>query len=182
MHHFKLSVNDQIDFVHPTIEHAAEIYAVIEKNRSYLKRFLTWAEMLTSVEKERQYLQETLESVARGTALLYLIYEKEQCIGMIDLHAWNPTVRKAEIGYWLAEHATGRGIMTAAVHKMCEIAFNDYHLNKIELRADVENIGSQRVAEKSGFRLVGVKHEDELNRDTYISINYYECLKSDFYQ
>lgn len=109
-----------------------------------------------------------------------MIYKQDQLIGTIDLHAWNEKTRKAEVGYWLAKSENGQGITTAAVRKLCEIAFTDYHLNKLELRANVRNIGSNRVAEKVGFRFVGVKHEDDIEEGQYVSVNHYECLKRDF--
>lgn len=181
MHQFRLPINEHIDFVYPTWAHALEIYQVIEENRAYLKRFLPWAETL-SLEDEREFLRVTLEKVAQGTALLYLIYQGDQLIGMIDLHNWNQTVRKAEVGYWLSEASSGQGIMTAALEKYCDIAFTDLNVNKIALRANTENHGSNRVAEKVGFRFVGVKHEEEIDEEQYISLNEYECLKKDFYQ
>lgn len=178
--HFRLAVNDDIDFVYPTLKYAPALYKVINQNRDHLKTFLPWAETMTSVEKEAAFMQQTLSLVAEGKALFFLIYKQDQLIGTIDLHAWNEKTRKAEVGYWLAKSENGQGITTAAVRKLCEIAFTDYHLNKLELRANVRNIGSNRVAEKVGFRFVGVKHEDDIEEGQYVSVNHYECLKRDF--
>nr|WP_281199691.1 GNAT family protein [Staphylococcus schleiferi] len=51
----------------------------------------------------------------------------------------------------------------------------------MELRANVENKGSNRIAEKVGFRWVGVKRDDEYIDHQYRDMNYYELLKSDYY-
>lgn len=182
MQHFRLAVNDDIDFVYPTLKDAPALYKVVDQNRDHLKTFLPWAETMTSVEEEAAFLKQVLALVAEGKALFFLIYKRDQLIGMIDLHAWNEKVRKAEVGYWLAKKETGQGITTATVRKFCDIAFTDYALNQLELRANVLNAGSNGVAEKSGFRFVGVKHEDEVDGDQYVSINYYECLKHEFYE
>ncbi|WP_086428445.1 GNAT family N-acetyltransferase [Staphylococcus cornubiensis] len=181
MQHFRLAVNDDIDFVYPTLAYAPALYKVVDQNRDHLKTFLPWAETISSVEDEKTFMQQTLILVAEGKALYFFIYKKDQLIGTIDLHAWNDKVRKAEVGYWLAKSENGQGITTAAVRKLCDIAFTDYNLNKLELRANVHNIGSNRVAEKAGFRFVGVKHEDSIVGEQYVSMNYYECLKRDFY-
>lgn len=181
MQHFRLAVNDDIDFVYPTLTYASALYEVVDQNRDHLKTFLPWAETMSSVEEEAEFMQQMLGWVAAGKALFFFIYKKDQLIGTIDLHAWDEKVRKAEVGYWLAKSENGQGITTAAVRKLCDIAFKDYHLNKLELRANIHNIGSNRVAEKAGFRFVGVKHEDEIDGGQYMSLNYYECLKRDFY-
>lgn len=180
MQHFRLPVNDDIDFVYPTLKDAPALYKVVDQNRDHLKTFLPWAETMTSVEEEAAFMQQTLNLVAEGKALFFLIYKQDQLIGTIDLHAWNEKTRKAEVGYWLAKSENGQGITTAAVRKLCDIAFTDYHLNKLELRANVLNIGSNRVAEKVGFRFVGVKHEDSIEEGQFVSMNYYEYLKRDF--
>ncbi|UXS21432.1 GNAT family N-acetyltransferase [Staphylococcus delphini] len=182
MQHFRLAVNDDIDFIYPTMAYAPALYKVVDQNRDHLKTFLPWAETISSVEDEKTFMLQTLNLVAEGKALFFLIYKEDQLIGTIDLHAWNEKTRKAEVGYWLAKSENGQGITTAAVRKLCDIAFTDYDLNKLELRANVLNIGSNRVAEKVGFRFVGVKHEDVIDGGQYMSMNYYECLKRDFYR
>jgi RimJ/RimL family protein N-acetyltransferase len=40
---------------------------------------------------------------------------------------------RAEVGYWLAKHYWGRGIMTAVVREICQFAFNEWNLVKLVL-------------------------------------------------
>jgi RimJ/RimL family protein N-acetyltransferase len=60
-----------------------------------------------------------------------------------------------EIGYWLRASARGRGAMTRAVRLVSRWAF-ERGAARLQLRADVENGASRRVAEQAGFRLEGV--------------------------
>ena len=53
-------------------------------------------------------------------------------------------------------------------------------LNKLSIFADVENIASNKVAIKNGFKLVGVKVQDEVIYDQYRDMNEYYLLKSEF--
>jgi RimJ/RimL family protein N-acetyltransferase len=63
----------------------------------------------------------------------------------------------AEIGYWIAEPARGRGVTTAAVRLAVPWAFGtEPRLQRLQLRAAVENHGSNRVAEKAGFTREGI--------------------------
>lgn len=77
-------------------------------------------------------------------------------LGPVGLHRVEWTHRTAEVGYWTAAAARGRGLTTEAVGLMCAWALGPLGLQRIELRADVENAASQRVAEKLGFTREGV--------------------------
>jgi RimJ/RimL family protein N-acetyltransferase len=61
-----------------------------------------------------------------------------------------------EIGYWLRASARGRGVMTPAVRLVSGWAFARESVARLQLRADVENVASRRVAEQAGFTFEGV--------------------------
>jgi RimJ/RimL family protein N-acetyltransferase len=63
--------------------------------------------------------------------------------------------RAAEIGYWVAPWARGRGVATAAVRLVCRWAFSELGIGRINLRASTENAASNAVAERAGFTLEG---------------------------
>lgn len=63
----------------------------------------------------------------------------------------------AEIGYWVAAEARGRGVATTATRLAALWAFAaEPRLERLQLRADVENVASNRVAAKAGFTREGV--------------------------
>jgi RimJ/RimL family protein N-acetyltransferase len=61
-----------------------------------------------------------------------------------------------ELGYWLRADARGNGTMTRALRVVSEWAFGRENVARLQLRADVDNVPSRRVAEKAGFQLEGV--------------------------
>ncbi len=61
----------------------------------------------------------------------------------------------AEIGYWLVERARGRGLGSRAVALLARWAVTDAGLVRVEALVEPENIVSQRVLEKAGFRREG---------------------------
>jgi RimJ/RimL family protein N-acetyltransferase len=61
----------------------------------------------------------------------------------------------AEIGYWTAAPARGRGVATAAVGLLRGWAVDALGIEEIEILCDVANAPSRRVAERSGFIATG---------------------------
>jgi RimJ/RimL family protein N-acetyltransferase len=62
----------------------------------------------------------------------------------------------AELGYWLVPRARGRGIGSRAVGLLAEWAVGKGGLARLEAYVIPDNIPSQRVLEKSGFRREGL--------------------------
>jgi RimJ/RimL family protein N-acetyltransferase len=62
----------------------------------------------------------------------------------------------AEIGYWVRSRDRGRGIATRAVRLAARWVFEQCGVRRLQLRADVLNVPSQRVAERAGFQREGV--------------------------
>jgi RimJ/RimL family protein N-acetyltransferase len=75
---------------------------------------------------------------------------------------WNDARDVAEIGYWARKEARGRGVTTRALVLVSALAF-EQGAARVQLRADVENVPSRRVAEKAGFTAEGVLREAHWN-------------------
>ncbi|MHB8643081.1 MAG: GNAT family N-acetyltransferase [Gaiellaceae bacterium] len=70
----------------------------------------------------------------------------------------------AEVGYWVAAEARGRGIATAATRAAAAWVFAEVpELARLQLRADVENVASNRVAERAGFTREGILRAQRFN-------------------
>jgi ribosomal-protein-alanine N-acetyltransferase len=64
--------------------------------------------------------------------------------------------QSANLGYWVDDARRGRGLASAAVASMAELAFEELGLHRLEAATLVDNAASQRVLEKNGFRLIGL--------------------------
>jgi RimJ/RimL family protein N-acetyltransferase len=67
-----------------------------------------------------------------------------------------------DIGYWARGDVRGRGYVTRAVRLAAAWAF-DAGCERLQLRADAENVASQRVAERAGFVREGVQRSARYN-------------------
>ena len=95
-----------------------------------------------------------------GVSWTYAICtSNDACIG----HAWvnlsDSVAGSAGMGYWLLPQARGRGLATRAVRLLSGWAFYDLGLTRLRIFAEPENERSQRVAERCGFKRVGVRLE-----------------------
>ncbi len=79
--------------------------------------------------------------------------ESDRCIGMVNYHARSVRHRRAEIGYILAQAASGQGFAREAVAAMIAHMRNDLAVNRIEAEIDVRNARSRALVEHLGFTL-----------------------------
>jgi RimJ/RimL family protein N-acetyltransferase len=76
---------------------------------------------------------------------------------------WVGDERVGEVGYWLRSEARGRGLTGRAVELVSRWAFEELGCERLQLRADADNVASQRVAEKAGFTREGVLRSVHFN-------------------
>jgi [ribosomal protein S5]-alanine N-acetyltransferase len=90
-----------------------------------------------------------------GTGLSQAIAEaaSNEALGAGVLMARQPGI--VEIGYWLIPRARGRGFGSRAVGLLARWAVTEAPLARVEALVVPDNIASQRVLEKAGFRREG---------------------------
>ncbi|PIA44983.1 hypothetical protein AQUCO_01700509v1 [Aquilegia coerulea] len=87
---------------------------------------------------------------------------------------------RGEIIYTLAKKYWGQGIGTIAVKLAVTTMFRDLtYLERIEAYIDVENVGSQRVAEKVGFSKEGVLRKHWIVKKKSRDMFMYSILRTD---
>jgi len=85
--------------------------------------------------------------------------EAERLVGGVSLRRPDAGTAMAEVGYWVAAPARGRGVAPRALQAVCAWAFSTIRnpsLRRLELIHSVGNHASCRVAEKAGFTLSAV--------------------------
>jgi RimJ/RimL family protein N-acetyltransferase len=93
---------------------------------------------------------------------------------------WKPH-DSAEVGYWVAAEARGRGVATRATRLVARGVLGDVGFERLQLQADPRNAASCRVAERAGFTLEGTKRSARWNRrqKRRIDLNQYALLRSE---
>lgn len=80
-------------------------------------------------------------------------------LGVAGLNRIDKVNRFANLTYWVGTSSAGRGIATQAAYFVARFGLLELGLQRIEIVAAVENVVSQRVAEKTG-----AKHEGTLRK------------------
>jgi RimJ/RimL family protein N-acetyltransferase len=92
----------------------------------------------------------------------------------LDLEA-----REGEIGYALPVEARGRGTASRAVSLLTRWGLEDLGLERLELRIDVRNAASERVAARCGYRLDGVLRSVHVKEGLRTDLGVWSRLASD---
>ena len=74
-------------------------------------------------------------------------------IGSVAINQVSQLNQMANLGYWVREGYTGRGIAALAARAAASFAFSRTGLTRLEIVAQAGNLRSQRVAEKAGATL-----------------------------
>lgn len=100
-----------------------------------------------------------------GTDLTWAIRDLSGLVGMVGLAG--VADGSAEVGYWLAPAARGRGLLTRALRLVLGVAFDPGgpELVRVSWQAYVGNWPSRRVAWRVGFRVEGTVRLHTVQRD-----------------
>jgi RimJ/RimL family protein N-acetyltransferase len=104
-----------------------------------------------------EYIAGTRVQLTAGTAAGLAVVVDDALAGSVGLRIDAVDRSIAEIGYWVAAGARGRGVAPAAARLLSDFGCSALGLRRIELNAAVGNVASRRVAEKAGFAAEGVR-------------------------
>jgi ribosomal-protein-serine acetyltransferase len=158
---------------------AHELYDVVRANRDHLAAWMPWAAGQT-LEGTVAFIDASRKQLASNQGFQSAIVQDAEIVGVIGYHRVDWANRSTSVGYWLAESAQGRGTITAAASALADHAFDRWELNRLDIRAGVENHRSRAVAERLGFTFEGVLREAERIGDRYIDHAVYSMLARDW--
>jgi ribosomal-protein-serine acetyltransferase len=177
---FELRVNEHVQLRLRDESHARETYWLIRKNEEHLRPWMKWVDKVTSVNDSIANIEANIEEWEMKTDLHLGIFCDELMVGMISLHNIDYLNHKAYIGYWLDADHLGKGIMTEAVRSLMEYGFDELEINRIEIRAGVNNSRSRAIPERLGFRQEGVLREGEFVDGAFIDLAIYGLLRREY--
>jgi ribosomal-protein-serine acetyltransferase len=173
----RIPVDEEVELRIVADDDAAAIFALTNRNRAYLRRWLPWVDNTRSVADTRAFIERSGEQVLRGQGFQSCILYRGELVGVIGFVYVDVANGRAELGYWISEAAQGRGIMTRACGALVRFAFESLGLNRVEIRVDVDNRKSRAVPERLGFVQEAVLREAAVTYERYIDVVMYALLR-----
>jgi RimJ/RimL family protein N-acetyltransferase len=101
-----------------------------------------------------EHLNELVADQEAGVGAFYLLVDGDASVlGRFNMEFG--AVGAAELGFRVAEHVCGRGVATATVRAVCDLASTRHGVRTLRAGAAHSNAASQRVLTKAGFVPVG---------------------------
>ena len=142
-----------------TASDAAAVLGLIEQNRAHLDKWLRWSAKVRNHADVTDMIARFEAKQGAGDGFHWGIWQEDSLAGGVICHYINRVDLNAELGYWLGEAHTGRGLATRAT--ACAVAqlLRQENLHRVEMICGVANSRSRAVAERLGFTNEGVRRE-----------------------
>ena len=176
----KLTIDDHQFLERMNISHAEVIFTAIDQNRKFLRKWLPFVDFTFKVADTEKFIKSILEKPIAIRDEVYVIWYKHEFAGLIGFKDMDRINDKIEIGYWLIEKITGRGIATAATRKMVNLAFRNMDMNRVQIRCGVGNIKSSAIPRRLGFVYEGIERSGERHNHNYIDLEVFSLLKREW--
>jgi ribosomal-protein-serine acetyltransferase len=176
----KLRVDDNIVLYLLDHDHAEALYQLVKTNRLHLREWLPWVDQMRSVEDFRKYINSSKQRYASHTEMGYVILINYVMVGRIGLYNIDVFNKSASIGYWLGKEWEGKGIITRCCKAVIDEGFKRLKLNRIEIRAAVENFKSQAIPQRLGFKKEGIIRQGEFVNNQFVDLYVYSMLKDEW--
>jgi ribosomal-protein-serine acetyltransferase len=165
--------------LHPaSVKDAGEMFALIDSNRHYLRRWLPFVDLTQEENDSVLFLSAVAAEDQMEKNPVYIIRFHGELAGLVGFKDTDQDNLRTEIGYWLAERFQHRGIMTSSVRTLINFAFEELRLNRIQIRCAVGNNASKQIPRRLGFRLEGVERDGELLSDgVFTDLEVYSLIR-----
>lgn len=148
---------------------AAPLERLLRANRAWLVRWEATHPSGRTVEPGSTPMRSTIRVMRRqlraGRGIPFVMTYDDDVVGQLSVSEMSGgALRSAQIGYWVAQSAAGRGITPTAVALAIDYLFGAVNLHRVEICLRPENDASRRVVEKLRLRYEG-------RRQAYIHID-----------
>lgn len=142
---------------------AEEMWEAVDSSRASLQPWLPWVPWQESAESSHQFSDASAGDWDAGRALRLAIRARgtNQFLGVVGLENCVDMHRNAELGYWLRQDVTGRGLMVEAAAACLEYGFRELRLHRVKVAVATDNHRSLRVVARLGFQFEGIARQAE---------------------
>jgi ribosomal-protein-serine acetyltransferase len=133
--------------------------AALESSRNEeFTRWMPWCHADYVIAESESFIAKIGENWQDETEFGYAIFDTKngEFLGGVGLDQPNTNHKFYNLGYWIRIARQNRGTASQATRILAKAAFEDLPINRIEILTAIENIPSQKTAEKAGAVREGV--------------------------
>ena len=176
----KLQIDNDIHIELLVPAFAERLYGLTNKNRAYLKKWLSWLDLVKTFEDAKTFIETAVHQHNNNQATTFAILHRGDLVGVAGFNYIDYQHKWGAIGYWLCAYYTGSGVMTKVVQKLLEYGFVEASLNKIEIRCADKNYKSRAIPERLGFSYEATLRQCEWLYDQHVDHAIYSMLASEY--
>lgn len=136
----------------------------------------------TELEKTREYLERNRAQFPNREGIRWAITlaGQDRFIGSCGHWRLIKEHHRSEIGYDLLRQYWGQGIMAEALRAILRFGFEEMELHATEAQIDPENLRSQKVLERLGFRQDGLIRENYFALGKFLDTAIFTLLRREY--
>jgi ribosomal-protein-serine acetyltransferase len=197
-------ISDNLELRLLQLADAEELFALTDANRLYLRQWLPWLDTIDRVNDTRDFIARTLKQLTEQEGLAAAICDRGKIVGLVGFnrivgvaslrrqtfHVGNACAlrlryenrqdRIGYIGYWLAESAQGKGMMTKSCQSLINYGFTTLKLDRMVIACATENYRSRAVPLRLGFVHTGVIRDAEWLYQEFVEHDMYALSVEDW--
>ena len=175
-----IEVDTEIELRQLEQSDSIDIFNTINTHRDYLGKWLPFVAFTKELSDTEKFVDSVVNAPKDRFEYVFAIRKRGEFVGLIGFKGTDKLNKKTEIGYWLSEKHQKQGIVTKSVGKLCDFAFNNQGINRIQIKCAIENRSSINIPKKLGFRFEGIERQGELLAgNVYTDLEVYSNLKTD---
>jgi ribosomal-protein-serine acetyltransferase len=144
--------------------------------------WMEWCHPGITLEEVAAYTRWAQDAWERDESYSFVIVEQQTgtIVGGAGLSQVQRQHGMANLFYWVRSSYVGRGAATVATRLLARYGLETLGLQRIEIVASVQNLASQRVAEKAGAHREGVLRKRVLLHGTPHDAVMYSLVREDY--
>ena len=156
--------------------------AANESKGGDFSRWMPWCHENYTISESKTFIESLEEKWHSGKVFGYAIFDRKtnEFLGGTGLNQPSEIHKFYNLGYWIRVSRQNRGVSSEATRVLAKAAFEDLPINRIEILTAVENVPSQKAAEKSGATREGILRKRLIIGDGVHDAVIFSFVREDF--
>jgi ribosomal-protein-serine acetyltransferase len=178
---FRRAVTSDIEIRLFQPDDAEATFAVVERNRAYLREWLPWVDRTDSPADVLNFIETVaIPQYEANKGPNCGVWKSGEFLGSIGCHDIEWLNRNCSMGYWLDAAHQGQGIVTQCCVSFLEYLFDELGLHRVVIECGVLNARSCAIPRRLGFTREGIKREAQWVNGRWLDLVTWSLLEHEW--